>query len=80
MQRRALLHKHLKFAAGVVLAVIFLRALPRHLLDRAAKYQMLHGKRPPGLERYCGDEAYSRHLNQAHLDMQCQGIAYQRQY
>ncbi len=56
----------------------YLKAMPPQLRERAAEYQIVHGKRPPGLELRCGDEAYNQHLNEEHLKLQRQGIAYVR--
>jgi hypothetical protein len=48
----------------------YLEALPPHLLKAAAEYQMLHGKRPAGIEAVCGVDAYNAHLTNARQEVQ----------
>jgi hypothetical protein len=42
----------------------YLESLTPALLEAAAEYQMLYGRRPPGVEAVCGESARAAHLEQ----------------
>jgi len=48
----------------------YINSLPLYLLEEAGRYQMLYGKRPPGIEAVCGAEAYRRIFRELRASVQ----------